>query len=661
MEQIGCAGEETMRERTKASEDEEEEEEDQFYHETHRKSSQLAAFFVRIRLRARRCSVERVWNSDSAQSTEHRTIDSARLPRSKIMKEVAQKIGIRKSLNRFMRELTDDGKLDFESVSFQVLELEAGKRDNECADIIEVLLETASRSGCPDRLLILQLIDRFFLQFVHFRNEILNDPTEFLELMVELNPIRNPLPGSKKNGKELKTEAIRAIREWEKQFAKDDARMKCLAVTLKKTKFVEYEQVIVDLEAERERKAKIAERKMRMMQSALVAYERKFQKIKEDADRLSIEMDTALRILVPSFTEDNVDPNVPGTSTLATPSSSSKTLDIFIPDLAPEVIVSSENDAVVEAFLDVKTLLIHRVQTLRKLAKRLLVLKQHGQPLADKIVTYRDSLKKRVLKAEELKIKGDPRETETKKKKKFDDGFIDVEISIDDILMLQYSKKTEEAMEKEKVQKKMKGETKTIEKPRETVKAVPFGLDLKYWGEDREKVEVPKNNADCHRFWRSADEGTVAGTAHHSIYTQRQFTFVGKAAKSDKVCRATLPNGALCPRRDFLSCPLHGKIVDRDEKGEPIAEEDRRTERKREERKRQKESEEFSRKIEKEYEQKTKRKKKHDVETTHSEDVRSRLQKKLLDPKTVQRVSAVLDAAQKNRLQKNFGHQFSHM
>jgi len=35
-------------------------------------------------------------------------------------------------------------------------------------------------------------------------------------------------------------------------------------------------------------------------------------------------------------------------------------------------------------------------------------------------------------------------------------------------------------------------------------------------------------------------------------------------------CRAPLPSGRLCPRKDRQKCPLHGKIVARDEIGQPI-------------------------------------------------------------------------------------------
>lgn len=48
-------------------------------------------------------------------------------------------------------------------------------------------------------------------------------------------------------------------------------------------------------------------------------------------------------------------------------------------------------------------------------------------------------------------------------------------------------------------------------------------------------------------------------------------------------CRAPLPSGKLCPRMDREKCPLHGKIVARDNMGQPSATEDRLAQEKREE------------------------------------------------------------------------------
>ncbi|PIO60841.1 hypothetical protein TELCIR_17653, partial [Teladorsagia circumcincta] len=47
------------------------------------------------------------------------------------------------------------------------------------------------------------------------------------------------------------------------------------------------------------------------------------------------------------------------------------------------------------------------------------------------------------------------------------------------------------------------------EKQDEVKPAIPvvsYGLDLKYWGEQRSEAPIPRNNADCHRFWRAPED-----------------------------------------------------------------------------------------------------------------------------------------------------------
>uniref|UniRef100_A0A1I7UQG9 UV-stimulated scaffold protein A n=1 Tax=Caenorhabditis tropicalis TaxID=1561998 RepID=A0A1I7UQG9_9PELO len=553
------------------------------------------------------------------------------------------KTWIRKNLNRFMRELTDNGNLDFEAMPYQNLKTEVEKEER--IDVIaEILLETASESGCIDRFSILQLINDFFLQSTSFRNILLNDPTEFSEIMLETNLIRKPLPGSKTDGERLKAQTILIVKNWEQKYAKHDARMKCFVVTLKKTKFVDYEFGDKKIEEEKSRRVMIERRKQMMIDRTLSVFKSKFEEIKEETERLSMELTTTMNMLVPSFTDSEDLSSIPTTST-----KSPKTMEIIIEDLSPMIQVSQKNDAIVEAFLGSKLMLTHRVQTLRKLAKRLQTLKEPGEELAQNIINYRDGLKKLVLKADELKIN-----KKVEKKKKFDDDFVDVEISIDDILMVQYAQKDEEIEEKPK---DIVAKVEKKEKPK--IKSVPFGLDLKYWGEERKDVQVPKNNSDCHRFWRSSEEGS--GTVHNSIYTQRQFTFIGEAPKIDRECLAKLPNGSLCKRMDMKVCPLHGLIVPRDNEGVPLNEEDRIREAKRIEKRRLKEAEEYSKKIEKEYESANKRRKKHEVKTSASTDIRNRLQKKLFDRQTIERVSADITSSRRNRLEKNFSHQFSHL
>lgn len=136
------------------------------------------------------------------------------------------------------------------------------------------------------------------------------------------------------------------------------------------------------------------------------------------------------------------------------------------------------------------------------------------------------------------------------------------------------------------------------EKNEAKVPVLSYGLDLKYWGKnDVKPAEVPRNNADCHRFWRPSDERLLnidflqffmlitSAFAHQKIYSSsatnldiaeayhsRVMIYVGQQLKGSRQCRVPLTNGVLCPRMDLKRCPLHGKIIDRDEMGFPVNE-----------------------------------------------------------------------------------------
>ncbi|KAK5983377.1 hypothetical protein GCK32_008868, partial [Trichostrongylus colubriformis] len=109
------------------------------------------------------------------------------------------------------------------------------------------------------------------------------------------------------------------------------------------------------------------------------------------------------------------------------------------------------------------------------------------------------------------------------------------------------------------------------------IPVVPFGrLDFKYWGERRRGAPIPRNNADCHRFWRSLDDDDrpAINEKEASLGEERLITWIGEPQRAEKRCKARLSNGKLCPRMDLRKCPLHGLIVDRDDEGFPLVEMD---------------------------------------------------------------------------------------
>lgn len=61
-------------------------------------------------------------------------------------------------------------------------------------------------------------------------------------------------------------------------------------------------------------------------------------------------------------------------------------------------------------------------------------------------------------------------------------------------------------------------------------------------------------------------------TESEETYTSRLITFIGDTPVINKMCRAPLPSGKLCPRMDKDRCPIHGVIVERDSEGYPVKE-----------------------------------------------------------------------------------------
>ncbi|XP_055977852.1 UV-stimulated scaffold protein A [Sorex fumeus] len=105
---------------------------------------------------------------------------------------------------------------------------------------------------------------------------------------------------------------------------------------------------------------------------------------------------------------------------------------------------------------------------------------------------------------------------------------------------------------------------------------VPFGVDLCYWEQEQPPVGKILRADSEHRFWKPSevepevDSATVAETLR-----TRRITFAGTFEPVQHRCRAPRPDGRLCERQDRLKCPFHGKIIPRDDTGQPLREEDR--------------------------------------------------------------------------------------
>lgn len=105
---------------------------------------------------------------------------------------------------------------------------------------------------------------------------------------------------------------------------------------------------------------------------------------------------------------------------------------------------------------------------------------------------------------------------------------------------------------------------------------VPFGVDLCYWGDEQPAARKILKAPSEHRFWKPSEvqEEVDSAQASEALCTRR-IPFAGSFEPVQHRCRALRPDGQLCQRQDRLKCPFHGKIIPRDDRGQPLDPADR--------------------------------------------------------------------------------------
>jgi len=202
-----------------------------------------------------------------------------------------------------------------------------------------------------------------------------------------------------------------------------------------------------------------------------------------------------------------------------------------------------------------------------------------------------------------------------------------------------------------------------------------------YWGERPKPREVVVD-VERLRFWGGSgrEEETILVPGSDSL--QRVIEFTGKFQPVKWSCRAPLPNGKLCPRRDRENCPFHGKIMARDSAGQPSKPEDRLAEEKRAEEEKQQNPDWQDPNLLKELKaatgidlkmptkkgkgigKSTKSKKRHpglnDIRESEN-TVRKRLEKKVFNRGSLKRIASTINKIETRRHKDKFADQFNYI
>jgi hypothetical protein len=147
--------------------------------------------------------------------------------------------------------------------------------------------------------------------------------------------------------------------------------------------------------------------------------------------------------------------------------------------------------------------------------------------------------------------------------------------------------------------------------------------------------------------------------------------FIGKFEPVKWSCRAPLKNGKLCPRMDRYKCPIHGKIVARDEQGNIVNESDKLENEKSKKQINAWEDLELiadinaatGNKINTNVKnRKGTNQKRSNITNLKKEanTTKSRLEKKLLNPKQLNKIGSIMESIERKQYYEKFHHNFNY-
>ncbi|VDN26144.1 unnamed protein product [Gongylonema pulchrum] len=472
--------------------------------------------------------------------------------------------------------------------------------------VFDDFLKHLRQNNSERRLAVLFLSKELFDRSHIFRVQLINSVQDFLLYTAETDPLHHALPPPKEAANTLKVETLKLVKIWHEKYSEAYPKLDFLIPYLQFSKAFDFERsnaqlqvafrvqlffeqnylsyrctdeqvvrersIVADaLDIERRRAEEASRKEDEKCRIVVEKLRAELLERRADVVRCIDETRRAVELLVPRFelaeaTSTTRMQRIRSDSTVHA-YGALDCVTVTVPLEAPVVDVHEENEVIVASLGDcVKMLNFYEKLVRRWLSKLAKYGGRSAQELCKEMLDLKGKITAELERCRELQLPN---------KRRLSEG-LELDFKVPDEVPAYIIERTLEKDEADapgcskstsgcSVGRRQDGESE--------IPILSFGLDLKYWGEDDVvPAEVPRNNADCHRFWRPSDESCCTSRDSAEVYRARVITFVGPGLKATRRCRAPLKNGELCSRMDFRRCPLHGNIIDRDEMGYPIDE-----------------------------------------------------------------------------------------
>lgn len=441
-----------------------------------------------------------------------------------------------------VRKITHSGETDLNKENLNELKGICKASKNDLMVIVyKECMKSLHKEHSQVRVATVKLLEYLFQKSHIIREKLLDDFDIFLELTLAISQkpkIKLKLPPPKKYADLLLELTAKTIHNWHADFGGGYEKLRYAHRFLREHNLVDFSRFQVHTHEQLIKRQKLAERQEKILSRSIENRLKEFRELKPEIEQILAQIESLLDILVgasESFdsTGDYTELNETNPSDYRQHGIANLSQNLEI-NFSPYVQVerNQNNKDIVQNLKELKKQLVDR-----KLAKLICIEKvinkrsEQFVSVLREIIDLKNKSTNAVLKLGELKIINDL------------DGTKHKESTLDNV-----DDSDSERSEFEDVEPK----------------------------EDLETY-IPKSMR--HEYGLEAIDPRELNDSGNVTLTDETFELEsGGACCSNSLqmpCNVRLESGKLCPRRDKLKCPFHGRIIPRDHNGTPLNEEDR--------------------------------------------------------------------------------------
>lgn len=456
-----------------------------------------------------------------------------------------------KRARSLVKKLTHSGETDLDKQLLQELKgICKASKDDFMIVVYKECMKCLNKEHSQVRVSTVKLVDYLFQKSHVFRKELLEEFNTFLELTLAVSEkpsLKLTLPPPKKFALLLQELTAKIIHSWHADFGSGYERIKYVYRFLREHQLVDFSRFQVRTHEDLINRDKLLKRQEKILTQSIENRLREFREIKPEIEQLIAQIESLADLLMPpeeGYLQDYECLVIPENAVL----DQSQQQRHGIANFSQEIALEFSPYVEIKRNRDNKDM----VQNLKELKRQLAEVKLVKLASIEKTISKRSDqfvntlkelidLKSKalnvVLKLSELKFISDNNCEEKSKKS----------VTLDEA---DSSSESDEDADFEDVEEKEDIET-----------YIPKSMRLEYGLEAIDPKELPGSSKV-----QLTDESFIQDTM-----------VPGCSGTSSLImtCNVRLESGRLCPRRDKVKCPFHGKIIPRDHKGIPLDENDR--------------------------------------------------------------------------------------